>query len=392
MLPETPKRLDAIAPFYVMNLLARARELESQGHDVIHLEIGEPDFKTPDPVVEAGIQAMRDGNMGYTAANGIPELRQAIARFYHQTQSVTVDPNRIFITTGASGALQLAMLACLDNDDALLLTEPGYPCNRHIAEALGLATQVVDLDAKGAYLPTIDQLSARANHHTKALLLASPGNPTGSVIPTALMQEVSDLCADNHWHLIMDEIYSSLVFGGQQAKTVLSVNPGAWVVQSFSKYFQMTGWRLGWLVVPEGYEAVVSKLAQNLFLSAPTVAQYAAVAAFEPGVMDTLEQRRRLLASRRDFLVAGLESIGFPVVAAPDGAFYLYVDVSAYTDDSLAFCTEMLEQAHVAVAPGLDFGGVDARTTVRFAYTQEVDQLSVALTRMGDFIQKWSQK
>ena len=386
MLPNIPTRLDAIAPFYVMNLLARARELESQGQDVIHLEIGEPDFKTPDAVVEAGIQAMRDGNMGYTAANGIPELRQAIACFYQESMGVDINPGRIFITPGASGALQLAMLACLDDDDALLLTEPGYPCNRHIAEALGLKTQVVALDATSGYLPTAAHLRSQSTSQTKAVLLASPGNPTGSVIPDALMQEVSDLCSAEHWHLIMDEIYSSLVFGDQAAKTVLSVNPRAWVVQSFSKYFQMTGWRLGWLVVPEGYEPVVSKLAQNLFLSAPTIAQYAAVAAFQPEVIDTLEQRRKALEKRRDFLAAGLDAIGFPVVAAPDGAFYVYVDVSAYTNDSLAFCSALLEKAGVAVAPGLDFGGADAATTLRFAYTQRIDQLEVALHRMGKFV------
>lgn len=386
MLQTSPTRLDAIAPFHVMNLLARARELESQGLDVIHLEIGEPDFKTPDAVVAAGIQAMRDGNMGYTAANGIPELRQAIATFYQESMGVNIDAGRIFITPGASGALQLAMLACLDGDDALLLTEPGYPCNRHIAEALGLKTQVVDLDASSDYLPTERQLRARSNAQTKAVLLASPGNPTGSVISESLMKAVSDLCSEQHWHLIMDEIYSHLVFDDIAAKTVLSVNPQAWVVQSFSKYFQMTGWRLGWLVVPEGYESVVSKLAQNLFLSAPTIAQYAAVAAFQTEVINTLEQRRKSLEKRRDFLVAGLGAIGLPVVAKPDGAFYVYVDVSGYTHDSLEFCAQLLEKAGVALAPGRDFGGADAATTLRFAYTQSIEQLDIALQRMGKFV------
>lgn len=386
MFGKTPERLETIAPFYVMSLLARAKELEAAGKDVIHLEVGEPDFKTPDAIVEAGIEAMRNGHMGYTPTNGIVALREAIAGFYQNNFGVSVDPERIFITPGASGALQLAMLACLDSDEALLLTEPGYPCNRHIAQALGIDTQLCVLDAKTGYLPNVAQLEAAATEQTRALLMASPGNPTGTVIPDNLIGEMSALCRQRQWHFIMDEIYAGLVYDNVPAKTVLSRHPNAWVVQSFSKYFQMTGWRLGWLIVPAGYESVVSKLAQNLYLSAPTIAQHAAVRAFQPDVLSFLDSRRTILESRRDFLVSGLEAIGFPVVSTPDGAFYVYVDVSDHTDDSLAFCQELLESTAVAVAPGIDFGGANAATTVRFAYTQDQLRIEEALKRMKAFV------
>ncbi len=387
MLGKTPERLENIAPFYVMSLLATAKEMEAAGQDVIHLEVGEPDFRTPDAIVAAGIEAMQQGRMGYTPTNGILELREAIAAFYQTTLGVSVDPARIFITPGASGALQLAMLACLDTDEALLLTEPGYPCNRHIAQAMGIDTQLCELDEETAYLPSVSQLETAATEQTGALLLASPGNPTGSVIPDQLAQDMSALCNRRQWHFIMDEIYSGLVYDGAAAKTILSIHPNAWVVQSFSKYFQMTGWRLGWLIVPPGYESAVSKLAQNLYLSAPTIAQYAAVRAFQPDVLALLETRKSVLETRRDFLVSGLDAIGFRVVAAPDGAFYVYADVSKYTNDSLAFCQELLESTAVAVAPGLDFGGANAATTVRFAYTQGQDRIKEALYRMEKFVQ-----
>jgi len=378
-----------IAPFYVMSVLARAKALEAEGKDVIHLEVGEPDFKTPGAIIDRAHQTLDSGALGYTPANGILELRQQIAKFYLDQFGVDLSVERIFITPGASGALQLAMKACMAGDKKLLLTEPGYPCNANIAKVLGIQTQHCMLKKEQGYQPDVDNLLETSDETTGALLLASPGNPTGSVIPKKDLARLANLAKSQNWQLIMDEIYSGLVYGShEQATSILQLNPNAWVVQSFSKYFQMTGWRLGWLIVPEGYESLVMKLAQNLFLSAPSIAQSAALAGFEPEVLLQLEERRLILDERRQYMITALTDMGFNIVAEPDGAFYIYADASAFTEDSLNFCEQLLENAYVAVAPGIDFGGLEAGTCIRFAYTQDLDSIKSAMQRISDFIDK----
>lgn len=377
-----------IAPFYVMSVLAQAKEMEANGQDVVHLEVGEPDFKTPEPIVNRAISAMKAGDMGYTAANGILALREKIAGYYFSQFNLKINPNRIFITPGASGALQLAMKASLTQGKELLLTEPGYPCNRNIATILGIKSNICSLIAEEGYQPSVSKLESSAGKNTGALLLASPGNPTGSIVEDSIIDEISQLCRDNNWHLIMDEIYSGLTYEGHENTTILGRNPDAWVIQSFSKYFQMTGWRLGWLIVPEGYESIVTKIAQNLFLSAPTIAQFAALEAFDSRVLDLLESRRQVLDERRTFLKNALIAMGFRLAAVPNGAFYVYVDASMFTKDSLGFCQRMLEETCVAVAPGVDFGGLDGKTTIRFAYTQDLSRIEEAMNRISRFLDK----
>jgi len=377
-----------IAPFYVMSVLARAKELEAEGKDVIHLEVGEPDFKTPDAIIEQAHKALDNGHLGYTPANGILELRQHIANFYREQFGVEISPDRIFITPGASGALQLAMKACIRSDQKLLLTEPGYPCNANIAKVLGIETQHCMLEKSRGYQPNTTDLFNTADETTGAMLLASPGNPTGSVIPQKNLEQLSELAMQQGWQLIMDEIYSGLVYGDQQARSVLQINNNAWVVQSFSKYFQMTGWRLGWLIVPEGFQSIVMRLAQNLYLSAPSIAQFAALAGFTSEVIDQLEARRLIFDERRQYMITALTDMGFEITAEPDGAFYVYADASAFTDDSLSFCEKLLEEACVAVAPGVDFGGLEAHSSIRFAYTQDIACIKKAMKRISGFIEQ----
>ncbi|AJQ93658.1 aminotransferase class I/II-fold pyridoxal phosphate-dependent enzyme [Gynuella sunshinyii] len=379
-------RLAKIAPFHVMALLARARELQDQGRDIVHLEVGEPDFPTPQAIIDAAQSAVATGETRYTAALGIPRLRQKIADFYQQKYQLQIPASRIAVTPGASGALQLAFAATLNSGDELILIEPGYPCNRHFAELFGIQPVIVNTDRHNGYLPTLEELETARTSRTRGLLLASPGNPTGTVIPRALLLEIIAFCQRHDIQLFMDEIYQGLVFDCEQTDTVLQYDQRAWVIQSFSKYFQMTGWRLGWLVMPEGYEDAVNRIAQNIFLCPPSMSQYGAVRAFEPDVIELLEQRRSELRQRRDILKQGLERLGFVIDAAPDGAFYLYCDASAFTRDAMTFCWQLLEQAGIAATPGQDFGGAHPDTSIRFAYTQPIAVLQEALVRLESFI------
>ncbi|WP_428240051.1 aminotransferase class I/II-fold pyridoxal phosphate-dependent enzyme [Gynuella sp.] len=379
-------RLAKIAPFHVMALLARARELQDQGRDIVHLEVGEPDFPTPQAIIDAAQSAVASGETRYTAALGIPQLRQKIADFYQQKYQLQMPASRIAVTPGASGALQLAFAASLNSGDELILIEPGYPCNRHFAELFGIQPVIVNTERHNGYLPTLEELESACTSRTRGLLLASPGNPTGTVIPRALLLEIIAFCQCHNIQLFMDEIYQGLVFDCDQADTVLQYEQRAWVIQSFSKYFQMTGWRLGWLVMPEGYEDAVNRIAQNIFLCPPSMSQYGAVRAFDADVIELLEQRRSELRQRRDILKQGLERLGFVIDAAPDGAFYLYCDASAFTRDAMTFCWQLLEQAGIAATPGEDFGGAHPDTSIRFAYTQPIAVLQEALARLESFI------
>ena len=379
-------RVERIAPFHVMALLARARELQDQGHDIIHLEVGEPDFPTPAAVIAAANDALANGETRYTAALGIPQLRQKIADFYLHKYQLTIPASRIAVTPGASGALQLAFAASLNSDDELMLIEPGYPCNRHFAELFGIRPVIINTLKSNGYLPTLAELETARTGKTRGLLLASPGNPTGTLIPKPLLLEIIGFCQRYHIQLFMDEIYQGLVFDCDQADTVLQYEQHAWVIQSFSKYFHMTGWRLGWLVMPEGYEDAVNRIAQNIFLCPPSMAQCAALRAFDADVIALLEQRRRELLQRRDVLRQGLERLGFGIDAAPDGAFYLYCDASKFTDDAMGFCQQLLEQAGIAATPGEDFGGAHPDTSIRFAYTQPEAILAEALRRLEAFV------
>lgn len=379
------ERMKSIKSFHVMEILARARHLASSGRSIIHMEVGEPDFTTPAPIVEAGLQALKEGQTKYTPACGIPELREQIAQWYWQRFQVKVDPERVIVTPGASGALQLALAALVNPHDEVLLTDPGYPCNRHFVRLFEGKPISLPVTAAQNYQPTLAQLQAAWSEHTRAVLLASPANPTGSLLSTELAQQLYQYINQQQSIFIVDEIYQGLTYG-QEPQTALSIADDIWIVNSFSKYFGMTGWRLGWLIAPEYALDALNRLAQNLFLSPPTVAQYAALAAFRQETLDITEERRFEFAKRRDFLLPALQNLGFEIQSTPQGAFYIYADASRFSDNSHELSLNLLETAGVAFTPGIDFGDYAAKTHVRFAYTTHLDELEQAVERLANYL------
>ncbi|HFK2885471.1 TPA: pyridoxal phosphate-dependent aminotransferase [Stenotrophomonas maltophilia] len=390
-LPHTPgysRRSHEIAPFHVMSLLARAQALEQAGHDVIHLEIGEPDFTTAEPIVRAGQAALAAGHTRYTAARGLPALRQAISGFYRSHYGLDIDPERILVTPGGSGALLLASSLLVDPGRHWLLADPGYPCNRHFLRLVEGGAQLVPVGPDTAYQLTPSLVEQHWNADSVGALVASPANPTGTELSADELAALSKTLHARGGHLVVDEIYHGLTYG-LDAPSVLQVDDSAFVLNSFSKYFGMTGWRLGWLVAPPAAVPDLEKLAQNLYISASSIAQHAALACFSAESMAIFEQRREAFRQRRDFLLPALRELGFRIEVEPQGAFYLYADVSAFTDDAQAFCAHFLETEHVAFTPGLDFGFHRANQHVRLAYTQEVPRLQEAVARIARGLQRW---
>jgi aspartate/methionine/tyrosine aminotransferase len=381
------RRMGEIEPFHVMELLARARELESQGRSIVHMEIGEPDFPTPETVCRAGIRALESGELFYTPALGLPQLRQAIAGFYRARYGVEVPASRIIVTTGSSGALLLACAALIDPGDEVLLADPGYPCNRHFVRVMEGAPRAVPVDASGDYQLTFERLEHHWGPRTVAALVATPSNPTGTLVTTERLSAMAELARERRGTLIVDEIYHGLVYQGDYT-TALAFADDVFVINSFSKYFNMTGWRLGWMVAPERYLRDVDKLAQNLYLAAPTPAQYAALAAFEPATLAILESRVQELKARRDYLVPALRGLGFDIPVMPQGAFYIYAGCGRLTKDSFGFARDLLEQAGVAITPGIDFGANAPERHVRFAYTNPIGRLEEGVARIAEFLRK----
>jgi aspartate/methionine/tyrosine aminotransferase len=382
-------RMAHIAPFEVMEIQTAARELERQGKDVIHMEIGEPDFTTPRPIVDGAIAALNDKPMFYTSALGIQPLREAIAAFYASKYGVTVSPERIIVTAGSSAALLLACGVLLNSGDEVLMADPGYPCNRHFVRAMEGVPKTIPVGPEHAYQLAARDIGAHWNERSVAALVASPSNPTGTLIAPDELKRLHAEVSARGGTLIVDEIYQGLTYGVAPS-TALSLNENAgedvFVINSFSKYFQMTGWRLGWLVVPPVYVREVEKLAQNLFISASTPAQHAALAAFRPDTLAILEERRAEFHARRDFLVPALRELGFKIPVVPQGAFYIYADSSQLGAESFELARRILNEAHVAVTPGKDFGVAAPEHHIRIAYTQTVARLNEALERMRKVI------
>ena len=380
------KRASDISPFYVMDILAQAKQLEAQGRDIIHMEVGEPDFDTPKPIIDAGIAALKAGKTHYTPALGLPELREAIAAWYQQQYQVEVTPDRIIVTPGASGALLLIMGALLERDQKVMLADPGYPCNRNFARFVEGQAQSIAVDASSNYQLTAAHIEQYWDDATSMALVASPSNPTGTILSNQQLTELSTAIANKQGQLVVDEIYHGLTYDGLKATTILAIDPNAFVINSFSKFFGMTGWRLGWLVAPEGYEDVMDRLAQNLFLAAPTMSQYAALAAFNDETLAILEQRRQIFEQRRNSLLPELQNIGLDIKVTPQGAFYIYADCSRFLNeelpDSMALSKFWLQKAGVAVTPGNDFGSHLAEQYIRFAYTTDEKRLLEAVERI----------
>jgi aspartate/methionine/tyrosine aminotransferase len=385
----TASRLSRLAsrvePFHVMRLLEQAAGLAAQGRSIIHMEVGEPDFPTAGPILEAGRQALAEGRTRYTPARGLPALRDALTGYYAGRYDTAVDPARILITPGASGALQLVFQSVLEPGDGVLICDPSYPCYRQVLRLMGVEPIAVPVGPETDYQLTVALAAAAWRPAVRALIVASPSNPTGSSIAPEVLSGLYALCRARGAALIVDEIYQGLTYEAPD-RTALELGAGdLYCINSFSKYFGMTGWRLGWLVGPADTVAVMERLAQNLFIAANTPAQYAALAALAPATRETLEVRRDAFRQRRDRLLPALRALGFGIPVQPTGAFYLYARLPAGVGlDSMAFAERMLVEAGVALTPGHDFGHYEADRHVRFAYTSESADLDEGVRRLRD--------
>jgi aspartate/methionine/tyrosine aminotransferase len=377
--------MHGIAPFHVMELLAQARMLEAEGRSIIHLEIGEPDFATPRPICEAGIRALERGDTFYTPATGVPELREAVARFYQGRYGVDVSPDRVVITSGSSAALLMALGVLVDPGAEVLLTDPGYPANRHLVRLLNGEAVSVPVDAGCNCQLSAELVRRHWTERTAAVLVATPSNPTGALLDYSELVSIAEVVSERGGTLIVDEIYHGLVYDAE-VRTGLEACDSVFVINSFSKYFNMTGWRLGWMVAPMAYVREIEKLAQNVYLSPPAAAQYAALAAFAPETIAILDERREAFRTRRDFLLPELRRLGFEVPQTPQGAFYIYAGCRKLADDSLRFAHALLQEEGVAVTPGIDFGAHRADEYVRFAYTRSIEVLREGVARIERFI------
>jgi len=368
-----------------MEVQTAARALEAAGRDVVHLEIGEPDFPTPEPVLAAARAALEGGGIYYTSALGLRELRVAIARHYQQHYGVAVAPERIVVTAGSSAALLLAVALLVDRDQQILMSDPGYPCNRNFirtveGEPVGLA-----VGPESNYQLDSAVIAEAWTARTRGALIATPSNPTGTTIASDEMRRIVATVGARGGALIVDEIYLGLSYA-DKPQTALALSDDIFVISSFSKYFNMTGWRLGWLVAPERHVRDLEKLAQNLYISPPTLSQRAALACFEPRTLAILEARRREFQARRDFLVPALRELGFSIPLMPTGGFFVYADCSPFGMESERFCREALAATGVAFTPGVDFGSHRAGDHVRFAYTIAIDRLREGVRRLAAWL------
>ncbi|HEU5177173.1 MAG TPA: aminotransferase class I/II-fold pyridoxal phosphate-dependent enzyme [Burkholderiales bacterium] len=378
---RTARRAAEIEPFEVMDVLSRAQALERAGRRVVHMEIGEPDFTAPAPVVEAGVRAIRDGRTAYTATLGLDSLRHAIAGHYRSRFQAEVPASRIAITSGASGGLLCVSALYVDAGDEILVPDPGYPGYRHFVRAFEGVAKTLPVSAASDFQPTLEMVRKAWGPRTKGLLLGSPSNPTGTLIRASELKAIAGFIAERRGVLMVDEIYQGLVYG-MEPWSAYGLPGEVVLINSFSKYFCMTGWRLGWVVLPEGALRGFEKLAQHLFISAPAAAQHAAQSAFSEESLRILEDRRKEFARRRDFLVPALKKAGLSIPAEPHGAFYVYADVGR---DARAFARELLEKEAVAATPGVDFGSNGTDRYVRFAYTRSMEDLEEAARRIARF-------
>jgi len=382
---KTARRADDIEPFRVMAILARARDMQAAGRDIIHMEVGEPDFATPAPIVEAGIAALRAGHTHYTPALGLPALRTAIAAYYGDRYGVEVAAGRVCVTPGASGALLLAMAALFDPGEEILMADPGYPCNRHFARLVEARAVGIPVGPETGFQLTAEAVARHWGPRTRGVLVANPGNPTGTLISATELAAIhAEVRARQGW-LIVDEIYHELVYDATPASAA-GLGEDVLVINSFSKYFLMTGWRLGWMLAPPALLPSIDKLAQNLFLAAPTVAQHAALVALQGPTRRLLDQRKAELQQRRDALLPELARLGFEVKTQPHGAFYCYADITRFGMDSEQLAERLLLDAGVAITPGTDFGAHQASRHVRFAYTTDLQRILEAMRRIESIL------
>jgi aspartate/methionine/tyrosine aminotransferase len=388
---RTASRLDHIEPFYVMECAKTAAQIAHSpecdpalgGERMIFLNIGEPDFSAPPAVVRSAEACMRSGHTQYTQATGLPALRERIARWYGTRFGLDIAPERIVVTAGASAALQLACLALFEAGDEVLMPDPSYPCNRHFVAAAGATAKLLPAAAEARFQLDAAGVRAHWNVHTRGVLLASPSNPTGTSIARTEMAAIVEAVRQRGGVTLVDEIYLGLSYDDAFGHSALEHGDDVISINSFSKYFSMTGWRLGWLVLPPELLAPVEKLAQNLYICASTVAQHAALACFDDAPIAEYERRREEFRRRRDFVVPALQALGLKVPVLPDGAFYAWADCSAFNSSSWDFCFDMMKRAHVALTPGRDFGPHAADRYVRLSFASSMATLQQALQRLA---------
>jgi aspartate/methionine/tyrosine aminotransferase len=367
-------RMAEIEPFLVMDVQNRAHELEAAGRRIVHMEIGQPDFPAPPAVADAAVEAIRTRRLGYTDSMGLPQLRQAISDYYLEELGASVPPSRIVITAGASGAFLLALGALVNPGDEVLMPDPCYPCNRHFVRLFEGRPRMIPVDEGQRYQLTAAGVRSHWSEATRGVLLASPSNPTGTSIARDELRAIIESVRALGGFVLVDEIYQGLVYDAR-ASTALEFADDVFVVNSFSKYFCMTGWRLGWIVAPESHVREIVKLAQNAFICPSAPAQFAALAAFRRETLAVLEQRRLEFQRRRDFMIPALRRLGFRIPLMPQGAFYIYAGCEELAPDSVRFAFRTLDEAGVAITPGLDFGTNAPERHVRFAYTRALEDL-----------------
>lgn len=380
-------RLENIAPFHVMELAKMAAELEKQGRHIVHMGIGEPDFTAPQCVIDAAVRAMGAGHLQYTSALGIPALRDAISQHYLNKYQGTIPASRIVVTAGASAALLLACAALVEPGAEVLMPDPSYPCNRHFVAAFEGVAKLIHCGPQERFQLSEQLVRQHWNEKSRGVLLASPSNPTGTSIAPAELAKIIQAVKEKNGFTIVDEIYQGLSYDAAPF-SALSLDDDVIVINSFSKYFNMTGWRLGWLVVPERIVPQLEKLAQNLFICPSSVAQHAALACFSAEALSIYEERKAEFKRRRDYIVPALKNLGFDVPVMPDGAFYVYADCTRFTDDADQFTRDVLNEANVVIVPGLDFGPATASQYVRISYATSIENLREAIKRIEYFLSK----
>ena len=382
---QLAKRTESVMPFYAVEMFKQAAALSSQGRDIISLGIGEPDFTAPTQVVETLHRAAEAGLSGYTSPAGLPVLRETIAHYYHTEFGAQVDPSRVVVTAGASGALLLAAMALINPGDEVLLPDPSYPANQNFIIAAGGVPRLIPSSAAQRFHLSVADVQQHWTPRTRGVLIASPSNPTGTTIGREELQALVTEVRSRGGFIIMDEIYLGLYYDGAPV-SALTLDDDIVIINSFSKYFHMTGWRLGWMIAPTWMLPALDKLASNLCICAPSLAQHAAITCFEPEVMAVFEKRRLSFKQRRDYLLPELERLGLNVPVKPDGAFYIYLDISQYSQDSDDFAQRLLHGPGIATVPGRDFGPAHAATSLRLSYATRLDRLEEAVARLEDWL------
>ena len=379
-------RVTSLSSFKVMDVMQAAQELEQQGRDIIHMEVGEPRFELPEPLLKAAHQALEKYPLGYTSACGIRPLREAIADYYLQHHQLRISPDRIIVTTGSSAALGLLCDLLFNPGDGVMLTDPGYPCNPNFLRRGRLQPQLIPVTESSHFQLTEALVKGFWCAYTRGVIIASPANPTGEIIDAAELAAICRFVTSHNGALIADELYHGLTYSPSPPATALALSDNAFVINGFSKYYGLTGWRLGWLVAPDFCVERLTAMIQNFYISSPTLSQYVALAALDSDNQHIFQQRRDEFRERRDYLVHALRDLGFGIQHVPEGAFYLYTDISAFSDDSETFCNNLLFEHAIACTPGTDFGQNRASQYVRFSYTEPLPRLKQAVERLARFL------